>query len=203
VGGAEKVAVAEGEPVEDAEGEGKEDDVALVVALSVHTGPVNIPYTSTVEPTSRRRRNTPGPPGSRSAGAKLQEWAMGGGSRDPTAPPHEKNAMIAVIIIIGKASPRKKQDKAASLLRILGSGPRRRRLSGRLSGRPAGGTHGSSHGGLNSSLDTSGAPLKFCGSVGWLLQLRISRSLFLSQPLLRAWRGAPAAGPRAGGSGRP
>ena len=120
VGGAEKVAVAEGEPVEDAEGEGKEDDVALVVALSVHTGPVNIPYTSTVEPTSRRRRNTPGPPGSRSAGAKLQEWAMGGGSRDPTAPPHEKNAMIAVIIIIGKASPRKKQDKA-SLLRILGS----------------------------------------------------------------------------------
>lgn len=107
MGGAEKVAVAEGEPVEDAEGEGKEDDVALVVALSVHTGPVNIPYTSTVEPTSRRRRNTPGPPGSRSAGAKLQEWAMGGGSRDPTAPPHEKNAMIAVIIIIGKASPRK------------------------------------------------------------------------------------------------
>ena len=59
---------------------------------------------------------------------------MGGGSRDPTAPPHEKNAMIAVIIIIGKASPRKKQDKAASLLRILGSGPRRRRLSGRPAG---------------------------------------------------------------------
>jgi hypothetical protein len=202
VGGAEKVAVAEGEPVEDAEGEGKEDDVALVVALSVHTGPVNIPYTSTVEPTSRRRRNTPGPPGSRSAGAKLQEWAMGGGSRDPTAPPHEKNAMIAVIIIIGKASPRKKQDKA-SLLRILGSfqaaaPPRRSAVC-----RRRGGTHGSSHGGLNSSLDTSGAPLKFCGSVGWLLQLRISRSLFLSQPLLRAWRGAPAAGPRAGGSGRP